>query len=252
MDKVIASPYHKQYATILLVITAYSFIRCLLDWVLIYKWQHPAVEILANHNMFIYGYTIYLGMAGLGFLAVGVKPYNEALYPQMREFYIKSSWFWVIFPLVTIISVLAGSKYDLTIPIFKYIPGFMVQHNYLPLGMVVVMPIIVIFYQYLFMKVFKWGFIKALIANSAGCWILYLLFYQFGLRAAFFFRDEWHNLYAFMGFYSTLMLVFLRLQTIYFDAAFLIKKQVFNRLIELNIALALIMFIVGLVQHYSK
>jgi hypothetical protein len=126
-------------------------------------------------------YLLILYFSLLFFIERMAKIFFKVTIEDTQGYYLTFIKYWcLIFPVVPFITLATGSSYyDKTrIELFRYIPTFMVENNFLPLGMVFVIPLIIYFLmvhlrQYLNLKFFQ-SFILVAVANT----IAYILYYQ--------------------------------------------------------------------------
>jgi len=90
--------------------------------------------------------------------------------------------FWLI-PLVPLFSRSPWEKawglgLYATIPFFQWIPTFLVQRNYMPLGMVVVIPLIIVMVSRFMARTTGTGWRRALVLTLAAFVLIYTYYYQ--------------------------------------------------------------------------
>lgn len=105
---------------------------------------------------------------------VGLK-YNRS---RLLKFFIFSSKLWWLVIPVPILNALFHGKTNVTVKIFSYIPTFMEMNNYLPIGMIIVMPIFIIFTILFIRKTYNLTLIKSVFHTMLGLLIIYVIFYQ--------------------------------------------------------------------------
>ena len=130
---------------------------------------------------------------------------------ELHDYYLSFIKYWVlIFPLVPIITIITGSSYRLRIEAFQYIPTFMVDKNFLPLGMVFVIPLILFFLTRHLMRLTDLNFVKAFAIVSIANTISYVLYYQWALNMFYTFL-VWYSEKTAMCFYCLFGIVMLQL-----------------------------------------
>lgn len=136
---------------------------------------------------------------------------------EVRDYYRSFIKYWAfIFPLVPIVTIISHSKYQLHIEAFKYIPTFMVDKNFLPLGMLFVIPLIQFYLIRHLMRHSGLNMLKAFLVVSIANTISYVVYYQWILQAYYSFV-MWFSEITAMCCYSlfgitALLLITYRLQ----------------------------------------
>jgi len=92
-------------------------------------------------------------------------------------FAFSSKLWWLVIP-VSIINGLFNADTTITISIFKYIPTFMEINNYLPIGMVMVIPLFIVFTTWFIRKTYSQSLWKSFLYGLLGLSIIYVIFYQ--------------------------------------------------------------------------
>ncbi len=107
---------------------------------------------------------------------------------------------------VPVVSYLTGSSYQMEIPLFSYIPTFMVQKNYLPTGMLFIIPLMFASFLYHAKQYLNISPIKVLLLLMIIFWADYLLLYQWLLQLGYFLEAAYSS-QTFLSVYGMLMLI---------------------------------------------
>lgn len=237
-------PVHKK---IIAWLTFVGVLRGVIEIIWYYK-AFNLVTALAAYSMLLYSYTLYGSLAWLTFKMCGWAVKSISLdAATLRKFLTVSALVWVIYPLVPVVTVLTHDSYSKTIPFFAHIPFFLVNSNFLPTGMMFVIPIIVISYAFICRNVLKTNFITSFLLTVYSCTVMYLLFYQFFLRLFVDLRHG-HNYYVAYAVYHTIMMAFLYLAAVQFYEAFNARRRYANIFLIANEALMLVILIYGLMK----
>ncbi len=157
----------------------FALTRGILD----YFWWFPlyrefGIWIFTLFNTTVYLFTLYLlipAMAGFVLGKVFSRPVIAGA--VLRE----SVLVWIVYPAVTIISLITKSPPTQTIEWFRHIPTFMVDDNFLPAGMIAVIPVLIVFYTRLLIRHSSADWLRALASVLVSLSIIYLLYYQYTL-----------------------------------------------------------------------
>jgi hypothetical protein len=235
------------YKKIIAWLTLVGVIRGVIEIIWYYKVFNP-VTALAAYSMLLYSYTLYGSLAYLTFSLLDFtgSRFKPGIQTQ-KKFYWVSAFVWVIYPLVPIVTILTGDSYSKTIPLFAHIPFFMVNSNFLPTGMMFVIPIITISYIFICRSILKTGFVASVGLTAFSCTVMYLLFYQFFLRLFVGLRHS-HNYFVAYAVYHTLMMVFLYFSTKRFYAVYGAGRRYANIFLIANEALMLVLLVYGCVK----
>lgn len=158
---------------------SFAVTRSVLDyfWILIHaRFLYRTIAMFTN---IVYLYTLYLmipAMAGFMLGKVFSRPVNDRA--VLRE----SVLVWVVYPTVTIVSLVTKSPPTRSIEWFRHIPTFMVDNNFFPTGMVAVVLVLVVFYTWLMMRHSRADWLRALASVLVSLFVIYLLYYQYTLR----------------------------------------------------------------------
>ncbi|HXH18607.1 MAG TPA: hypothetical protein VNJ07_05945 [Chitinophagales bacterium] len=174
---------------------------------LFYYDDYSFVSLSASYSMLYYVFTIYSSIPYWAMRIVRIK--TEIDDSAEREIYRLSTPLWLIYPLVPVITILTGSSYSVEVPLFKWIPTFMTKGNFLPTGMIAVIPVILLYFTILFQKKIHINLPAVFIAIAASCTILYLLFYQWLLSLFQLVLKEYNYALGF-GIYHLIMAVYLQ------------------------------------------
>jgi len=201
----------------------------------------------------LYIYTLYGSLAFLIFeLLERYFKKVDCSQSKQKQFLSLSAALWFIYLLVPIVTILTGDNYSKTISLFAYIPTFMVDHNFLPTGMMVVIPIIVISYTLFCKWIFNTSWIESFLLTTISSTIMYVLFYQYFLRLFVEVRLI-SNFYVTYAVYHTIMMYFLYLSVKRFTTVFNLERKYFNWFLIGNELIMFGLLIVGLYQVvYAK
>jgi hypothetical protein len=190
---------------------AFASTRSILDdfWVPAYStWEY---WVLSYFNTLVYLYTLYLQIPAVAVFLLG-KMYSRKA--DLGAVLQGSVLIWAVYPAVTLISMLGNSPPNRSIEWFRYIPTFLVERNFLPLGMIIVVPVLISAYVILIKRHSQAGWFQTLIAVLVSLLIVYLLYYQYTFRWFFIFSDLYGPFFSY-GYYTLCFLV----------AVFLLEKQ---------------------------
>jgi hypothetical protein len=177
---------------------SFATVRSILDDFWVPAYRTAQYWTLSFFNTLIYIYTLYLIIPALAIF------FLEKIYSQKAdnsEILQKSVLIWVVYPFVTIISLITNSPPTQTIPLFKHIPTFMVDRNFLPLGMIAVIPVLIVFYTWILSRHSKINMAQALISVLMSLVVIYLTYYQYTLAAFFHFAGLCGSFCSY-GFYN--------------------------------------------------
>lgn len=181
----------------------FAVMRTVLDyiWVPIFAGLEYKIAVLFNYT--VYQFTLYLVIPGIAGLVLGRlfgRPVDDLA--VLRE----SVLIWIVYPVVTVISLIAKSPPMQSIEWFRYVPTFMVTNNFLPLGMIAVVPVLIVFYTRLLMHQSGADWPRALASVLVSLWIIYLAYYQYGLRLFLYFHHVYGLIFS-AGFFTLTFLV---------------------------------------------
>lgn len=254
----IKKAYPYTHIKVILLLLLFAVLRSIADDI----WYYNSLEmyLLTLLNTIVYIYTLYLSANGLTLFLLSKFWKIKYTTSDLRKIYSATALLWLTYPMVGVISGIAESPYSITIPIFRYLPFFMVENNFFPLGMIVMVPLLIIGYTYAFHQKPK-RFWTTLIAVVLSFSIIYILFYQYVLRLSYIIYDV-SNIYVFGGFYTTSFIVFICIFISPFEKAFNIdqketKNYVFRRIINFWFILCVLIAFYGLIisfvpHHESK
>jgi hypothetical protein len=220
----------------------FAVARSILDYFWIPLYAGFLYKLPSLFNTTVYLFTLYLiipAMAGFILEKVFSKQVDDSA--VLRE----SILVWVVYPFVTIISLIAKSPATQTIEWFRYIPTFMVYNNFLPAGMIVVIPILIVFYTRLMMRHSGADWFRAFISVLVSLWVVYLLYYQYTLRLVYFSMKQYSFVFGF-GFATLTYLLPLLPLAGRFHAAFGGNRVLLPRLVMIATIMSLVLMIVGL------
>ena len=149
-------------------------------WIADFLW---IPELHTTYNIYVWfiillAYVISLPIS-IDFLVrkIARLKYNKK---RLLKFFVFNSKLWWLMIFVPVISSLFDKEitYAVTIKIFKYIPTFMENYNYLPIGMIVLIPIFIILTSNFVKENYNISTGKSILSSSLGLIILYIYFYQ--------------------------------------------------------------------------
>lgn len=139
-------------------------------------------------------------------------------------YYLSCVKYWIfIFPFVPVITLMTNSTYKLRIEAFKYIPTFLVENNFLPTGMIFVIPIMILFLTKHLMHFSGLNLLKAFTVMAIANTISYVLYYQW-LLGIFYYVKSHYSYTTAMATYSVIGCSFMLF--IFYD---LVKRQIIER-----------------------
>ncbi|MCW5906463.1 MAG: hypothetical protein KIS94_01270 [Chitinophagales bacterium] len=139
-------------------------------------------------------------------------------------YYLSCVKYWIfIFPFVPVITLITNSTYKLRIEVFKYIPTFLVENNFLPTGMIFVVPIMLLFLTRHLVRFSGLNWVKAFFIIAIANTISYVLYYQWLLGIFYYVKSNYSYPTA-MATYSVTGCTFMLL--IFYN---LVKRQIIDR-----------------------
>jgi hypothetical protein len=221
---------------------AFAATRSLLDDFWLPAYVTWTMRILSFFNTLVYVYTLYLQIPFVAvFILQKVFSRKTDLHAILRE----SVLVWAVYPAVTIISLVAHSPATRTIEWFRYIPTFLVENNFLPLGMIVVIPVIFIAYAVIIHRHSEAGWAEILGAVLVSLVIVYLLYYQYTL-ALYYFADRSYGRFFSFGLASLCYLVAPLLLARHFKQAFGDGPIKFSNLLVICLLICVALMVIGL------
>lgn len=182
-----------------LILGIAAALRVLFDYTLMH------VGFWSNFFNFFYLFVLYFSIVSTVHFLSG-KFFNVEI-KDTRGFFFGYAPYWVLlFPAVPVVSYLTGSSYQMEIPLFSYIPTFMVKKNYLPSGMLFIIPLMFASFLYHAKQHLKLSPIKVLLLLMIIFWADYLLLYQWLLQLGYFLQAAYSS-QTFLSIYGMLMLI---------------------------------------------
>jgi hypothetical protein len=222
----------------------FAVARSIMDYFWVPDFGPIIYKVFVLFNYTVYLFTLYLlipAMTGFILEKISTKPVDHTA--VLRE----SVLVWVVYPLVAIISLMFKSPAKQTIEWFRYIPTFMVHNNFLPAGMIAVIPILIVFYTWLLMRHSGANWLKTCTSVILSLWVVYLLYYQYLLRLFYYFHYYYGPIFAF-GFFTLSFLIPLFPLAGRFHAAFGDHRITLPRLVLISTIISLVLMGVGLFQ----
>ena len=198
---------NKQYNFIIVFLFIIALIRSIIDDFWIPYYDSPCMYLLTFFNTEIYIYLLYFSVGGLSFFYLEKIWKIKPLLVEQQIIYFYSTFLWISYPVVSLISMIAKSPPMMDIPFFKYFPFFMIHRNFFPLGMILVIPVLIAGYTCIISTYSRVSYFKAFIALLPGFFIIYLLFYQYLLRFCYYLLDKF-NIFVFFGCYNLMFILF--------------------------------------------
>lgn len=182
-----------------LILGIAAALRVIFDYTLMH------VGFWSNFFNFFYLFVLYFSIVSTVHFLSG-KFFNVEI-KDTRGFFIGYAPYWILlFPAVPVVSYLTGSSYQIDIPLFSYIPTFMVQKNYLPTGMLFIIPLMFASFLYHAKQYLNISPIKVLLLLMIIFWADYLLLYQWLLQLGYFLEATYSS-QTFLSVYGMLMLI---------------------------------------------
>ncbi len=197
----------EKHLLIIIILFFFAILRGIADYVWLPYYQNWKMFTLITFNGIVYIYVLYFGIVGLSVLFLKVIGKQIVSDEAIEKVYWYSTFIWLVYPLVALLSWLLDGPQMITVPIFKYIPFFLVENNFLPIGMLIVIPIILSSYTFLFNKYFNTSIINSIFISILSTSIIYTLYYQYLLNISFLLLYK-TNYWIFIGFYSFLFIPF--------------------------------------------
>lgn len=224
----------------------YAVIRSILDYYWVPEFSSLIYKILVLFNYTVYLYTIYIFIPAMAdFILKRVFSAHVDDKAVLRE----SVLIWIVYPLVTVINLIVKSPPTLTIKWFQLIPTFMVSNNYMPVGLIVVVPVLLVFYTRLILRHSDSSWPKVFLSVLVSHWVVYLLYYQYTLKWFFYLHHLYGPLVAF-GFYTLGFLLALAPFANQFKIAFDFHPVNLFQLIKVSIIICIGLMIFGLLQAF--
>jgi hypothetical protein len=153
---------------------------------------------------FFYLFVLYLSIVGtVHYLC---SKFYKAEPSDIPGFFFGYAPYWLfLFPVVPVVTHLTHSNYRMTIPLFSYIPSFMVNNNYLPTGMVYIIPLMFFFFFVHAKKYYQLSIIQLFWPVLIIFWADYLLLYQWLLNLGYYLMSMF-SVNTFFAVYGMLML----------------------------------------------
>jgi hypothetical protein len=181
----------------------FSLVRTLLDYIWVPMFNSFQYKIAVLFNYTVYQFTLYLVIPGIaGYILERVFSKQVDHNAVLRE----SVLVWVVYPIVTVISLIMKSPPSQSIEWFRHVPTFMVDYNFLPAGMIAVIPILFVFYTWLLMRHSGADWLRVLISVFVSLTVIYLVYYQYALRL-FLYVHGVYGLLAAAGFFTLTFLI---------------------------------------------
>jgi hypothetical protein len=219
-----------------------ALVRNILDYVWMPYYRSLLVWSLALFNTTVYIYMLYLVIPAIAG-AVHARLFSRRVdaVPLLRD----SLTVWLVYPMVSLISMIAKSPPRQTIDWFRYIPTFMVEDNFLPAGMLAVVPILAAAYTVLLMRHSRSNWLKSLVSVSLALLAVYLVYYQYTFRFFWeFFRT--YGRFVAIGYYTLCFLAPMFLIAGRFERAFGKHSVGFTTLLLLSTLISCGLIVLGL------
>lgn len=194
----IDSPGHA-YAWLL----GFGLARTILDYFWIPTYILFEYKILSLLNTTVYVFTLYLvipSIAGYILERMFSRQVNHGA--VLRE----SVLVWIVYPAVTIISFMTHGSPVRTVEWFRYIPTFMVEYNFLPDGMIAVIPVLIVFYTWLMARHSGADWLRSFISVFVSLLAVYLVYYQWTAGLFLYFLLT-HGPFLAFGYYTITFLI---------------------------------------------
>lgn len=186
----------KKFVSILCIAAA---LRVFFDYTLMH------VGFWSNFFNFFYLFVLYFSIVSTVHFLSG--KFYQIQPDDTRGFFFGYAPYWVLlFPAVPVVSYLTGSSYQIEIPLFSYMPTFMVHKNYLPSGMLFIIPLMFASFVQHASKYLNLSPVKVLLLLMIIFWADYLLLYQWLLQLGYFLQAAFSN-QTFLAVYGILMLI---------------------------------------------
>lgn len=193
----------------------------------------------------IYAYLLYLGIPGLFFCFLKWIYDIKVTASQKKRIYKHSLLtIFIIYPAVSLISIVFKSPPLTTIPVFKHLPFFMIE-SFFPIGMLVVIPFLLLDYVVVLKKEGKVSYQRASVCVSLSLVFIYLLFYQYLQRLSFHLLSITRSLMVYFGSLSLMYSIFTLFFVNNFSDLFGGKKAL-NHLFLFYTVASILLVVIGL------
>jgi hypothetical protein len=181
----------------------FGLARTILDYFWIPTYVLFEYKILSLLNTTVYVFTLYLVIPSIAeyiLERIFSRPVNRDA--VLRE----SVLIWIVYPAVTIISLMTHGSPVRSVEWFRYIPTFIVEYNFLPDGMIAVIPVLIVFYTWLMMRHSGADWLRSLISVLASLLVIYLVYYQWTAGLFLYFLLI-HGPFLAFGYYTITFLI---------------------------------------------
>lgn len=132
----------------------------------------------------LYVFLFYFNIVGGFFLLSKLFRSGEV---DIKAFFYRHQYYWAaISVLVPVVTWLSDSEYYINIDYFKNIPFFLQDNNYLPSGLLFILPLLVIFFTKLAKQYYSISLLNILLMLLVVIALNYIVFYQWILYASYF------------------------------------------------------------------
>jgi hypothetical protein len=221
--------------------------RTVLDFFWVPQNSQPLFMVLTLFNTTTYQFTLSLFIPWIvGFILERVFSKRVNAAGVLRD----SVLVWAVFPAVSILSMVLKSPPTQTIEWFRHIPTLMVEYNFLPAGMIAVIPVLIFVYTRLALRHSAATWPAALASVVGSLYLFYLVYYQYTTQ--FFLGIIWaHGPIAAGGYHNLVSSLPPLLLAGRFHAAFGPHRIQLPRLAGIVTLLSLAVMLLGLAPSFA-
>lgn len=157
-------------------------------------------------NFFNFFYMAVLYFSVVSFVHYAAVNFFKVEVVDTKQYFFGYAPYWLLmFPAVPIITYFTGSNYRMHIEVFKYIPTFMVNDNYLPSGMLYIIPLMFASFVLYTRNNLKLAILPTLALLAIAFTADYLALYQWFFRFGYYLQEK-YSLETFLSIYGLIML----------------------------------------------
>jgi hypothetical protein len=165
-----------------------------------WKWSEVLFDM---YYLLVFYFSLLIGIEWIFLLFL-----NKSAKDRFSYYSDYAKYWLLLFPAVPFVTILTQSNYNNDVVWFKHIPTFFVQNNFLPTGMIFVIPLMLLFTLRHIERFFESTFLQRFLATALIFTITYLVYYQWLYGVQIKFRTLFSPDFA-MAFYASILLILL-------------------------------------------